>query len=179
MKTRQEQIREMTEIGEIADRILDRDKEYTDILLDETALMQPLMGSSMMYFAEDMEAAEAAAVVSLFMVVWGVYRRYDACRNNQVTKEQFAAEQEKTFSMFNFLAGEDDTSMFDIIARDDFSNRCVATLPAFIHQCFKKWPPLSTMGIQQNALVNMSVKTFIDCFELILREERSISRKTA
>jgi hypothetical protein len=176
MKTKMEQIREFSEINEIAQRILDREQEFIDELLDETAKSQPLMASSMMYFAEDMETKEAADVVSLFLVVWGIYRRFEACHRTPVTSKQFAGEQEKTFSMFNFLAGEDDTSMFEVIARDDYEGRTVPSMPGYIHHCFKTWPTLKYMNIQQNALVNMSLKTFTDCFEQIIvrsREKRA------
>jgi hypothetical protein len=176
MKTKMEQIREFSEINEIAQRILDREQEFIDELLDETAKSQPLMASSMMYFAEDMEPKEAAEVVSLFLVVWGIYRRFEACRRTPVTSKQFAGEQEKTFSMFNFLAGEDDTSMFEVIARDDYEGRTVPSMPGYIHHCFKTWTTLKYMNIQQNALVNMSLKTFTDCFEQIIvrsREQRA------
>jgi hypothetical protein len=179
MKTKQEQIREFAEIKEITERITSHEREYIDRLLDEAGLLQPLMGSSMMYFAEDIKQEEAAAVVSLFLVVWGVYRRFDVCRHTIVSQEQFAREQDKTFSMFNFLAGENDTSLFDIIARDDFNNRRVPTLPGYIHHCFKTWPSLSNLTIQQNAIVNMSLKTFIDCFEEIIAQEELKKEKQA
>lgn len=169
MKTTKYQVEEITILNDLANRIR-TDQKFMEMLFGETENYQPVMFSGMMYFSEELEPSSALDVVTLFLIVWCGYRSCPGCLN-EVTQEQYNVMQKKTFDMFNYLDGEDDMSVFDVIAGHEFERRQLPLLPVFINHAFEHWPALKNLNQENSAVIHLFLKVFIDCFENKIEEE--------
>src|SRR5690554_1757039 len=163
MKTTKEQVEEITLLNQLANRIR-TDQAFMEHLLNETEKYQPVMFSGMIYFSENEDPATALDVVTLFLIVWSCYRKSVGLQH-EITTEEYQDAQQKTFGLFNYLEGEEDMSVLDMISGHEFLRRQLPLLPVFLNHCLEEWPSLKKLNHENNTLVHLYLKVFIDCFE--------------
>src|SRR5690554_7000414 len=81
------------QLDAIARRVVEGDTEYMGELMAESVRLQRYVVMVLMKLTENMESCAADDVMSLYLVVWGIYRQIPSCRGREITPEQFSRVQ--------------------------------------------------------------------------------------
>jgi hypothetical protein len=163
--TKDDIYKEFNAINDIAERIVNEDMPYIKMLMKEVVRCQPFYASTMADITKDLDIEESDDIMSLFLIVWGAFRKYPACMETAVGEEQFERVQQKNISMFRYLEKEEDTGLFDDIVYNDINRLDNGPLMSFISHCFRAWPALTRMDFNDYTIALVVLKSFIECIE--------------
>jgi hypothetical protein len=177
-KTNRTRTIDLTAIHHIASRIVNHDNDYISRLMEEFVIFQPILVSKIVNFSRDLSPEESEEVISLYLIMWGVFRQYPECRETTITQDHFESVRERNISMFKYLDKEDDAGFFGEIVRTDLKKLNHGILMQYTGGCLQTWPVLCRMNINDYCALLIGVKSFIECMEEIVeREQNSGSRE--
>src|SRR5690606_21110300 len=134
-----------SELYAVARRVVEGDTEYMGELMAESVRLQRYVVMVLMKLTENMESRAADDVMSLYLVVWGVYRQIPACCGREITPEQFDRVQKHNISMLRYLEGEEDEEQFAGIVRNDRQGDVSHAVMQFVADGMQDWPSLAAL----------------------------------
>jgi hypothetical protein len=161
-----------TVIHHIATRIIKHDSDYISQLMAEIVKFQPFVASEIVGLSNELSLEESEEVISLYLIIWGVFRQYTECREIFVTQLQFESVKKRNLSMFKYLDGEDDTGLFGEIVRRDYEQMNYGILMEYIAGCLRKWPAVGLMNTDHYCNLVIGLKSFIESLEEIVASEQ-------
>ena len=159
------QLDEYNKLIEITRRLVDHDKPYISLLLDEIRIYQPFLGSCILGYTVDFKGAEADAVFMLHLLLWAACRDKPACRKTAITESRYNKTMNRNIAFFKYLEKEEGAPAFHEAIAEDLQKNNHGILIAFINLCIKQWPALAQMNHENRNIVIMGIKSFVECFE--------------
>lgn len=167
MQTKNGQSKNFTDIHPIAGRIINSDQDYLTALMKEMGREQPFFTSGMLESVSGLQPEETEDLLTLYLVVWGVYRQCTGCHQNAVTLQQYERVRKRNISMFNYLDKEDDSTLFGEVVRTDYQKLNYGQIMQYVSHCFQTQPALAGMKPGKFCAVLIDLKSFIECLEEI------------
>lgn len=161
--------KELGELDAITRRIETRDLPFIRSLSDEMAKHQPFMMSVIKGYTVDLKKEEADALLKIHLLIWWKYRQTKSCRNTPVTETLHTKAMMRNTGFFKYLEKEEGTPMFSQTISDDFKHNDHLVLLGYITRLFQKWPALKNMEEQDKGIVTLSIKSFAECFEEMIK----------
>lgn len=149
----------------ITQRLVDHDKPYIRLLLDEIRVYQPFLGSCMLGYTVDFKGAEADAVFMLHLLLWAAYRDKPACRKTAITESRYNKTMNRNIFFFKYLEKEEGAPAFNDAVTEDLQKNNHGIQIAFINLCIKQWPSLANLNNEKRNEVIIGIKSFVECFE--------------
>lgn len=164
-ETNANRLEDLKIIHHITERINNYDSDFISRLMSEATEKQTFFAFSIVQFTGDLEPKASEDILSLYLGVWGLFRNYPGCRQTAITRQQFERVQQKNISMFNYLDGEDDNKLFDQVVFDDHQRLKHNAVMQYVSHCFKTFPSLTAMEMNDYCVQLIGIKSFIECFE--------------
>ena len=175
MQTKSKHPDKISFIHNIAVRIVSQESIYADDLIKELNKVQPFLTLKIFESSKELDTEATEELLTLYLVVWEVYREFPGCHNEVITSQQYDQVKNRNISMFKYLNNEDDMAVFREIVSADNQKLNQADLMEYVSYCFQSLSSLTNLspGLFCKALIH--IKSFIECLAVNAehREQRA------
>jgi len=160
---------EIEKIYAILTRIDNIDNNNANTITDEIYEYQPFLISMMLGYRLDMKPEQTEDIFKIVLLIWEFFKECNGIKNKKLTEDQFERLQKRNIGLLKYLEGEPDPDEKRYVTSSDLGIlRSKALLTAIFYR-FKNQKSLIEMNIETKGIVLIGLKSLIECFEEIER----------
>ncbi len=159
----------MKDPKELLNKIDEIDENYVNHIGDEIFQHQPFVLSVLLSYRLNTKVEELDDLMKVYFVMWEYFKHKERVKQVQITEGQFQEQQLRNIHFFKYLEGETDEVEKKKIISGNLEQLDAKDLLTAIFFWFKSRPALANMNKETQASTLISLKTFVECFELIIK----------
>ena len=146
------------------------DAYYVDSITDDIYKKQPFLLSVLLGYHLDVTPLHLEELMKCYFLIWEYFKDNKNVQTKKITKELFEKIQARNISMLTYTDGESERQQ-TVIYDHDLQNLKSKALMTAIFFRFNTQANLADMDGEIKGMILMGIKTFIECFEIIVTDK--------
>ena len=160
---------EIEKINAILTLIDNIDNNKANTITDEINKYQPFLISLMLGYRLDMQPEQTEDIIKIVFLIWEFFKECNGIKNKKLTEDQFERLQKRNIGLLKYLEGEPESDEKRYVTSSDLGNLRSKALLTGIFYRFKNQKSLIEMDVETKGIVLIGLKSLIECFEEIER----------
>jgi len=169
MKILEKDIKDVTVVGEIINRMNIADLDFFDSESDVICKRQPFLISLIMSYHRDLKPNVFEEMAKVVFIVWEFFKLRNKIKRKKITQTQFEKIELRNFQMLKYLEGESDELERLKVIDSDLDHLNSKALFAGIRLFFNTRDTFVKMDNHDKGFLLLDMKCLIECFEKIER----------
>ena len=165
MKILEKDIKDVTVVGEIINRMNIADLDFFDSESDVICKRQPFLISLLLGYQRDCKPNEFEEIAKILFVIWEYFKLRNKIKRKKITKTQFERIERRNYHLLKYLEGESEKSERLKVIESDMSHLNSKALFAGILLAFNTWDAFIKMDTENKGILLIGLKSLIECFE--------------
>ncbi|MFO7863045.1 MAG: hypothetical protein R6U85_03510 [Salinivirgaceae bacterium] len=161
-------VEEQIELTQTAKKIDQIDDEYFNRLSDEIFEHQPFFMTVLLGLRFEVSLNELDEITRIYFIIWEYFRKNPTILKTKVTESMYNEVLLKNVNMLKY--SEEEANPKNIYSQDVQRIKS-QSLMSIVFSRFRDRQILADIDIEKKGLAILGIKSFIECFEIILKSK--------